>query len=196
VGVAAEVAQVLNAELDIALVRKLGVPGREELAFGAIATGNVRILNHEILQQFGMDRRTVEQITERAKVELLRRERLLREGRPPIPVHGRHVILIDDGLATGASMLAAARALWPQGAKSVTVAVPVASRQAFSEFQHEVNRILCAAMPEPFGAVGRWYVDFAQVSDEEVRMHLEQATHRVHSHPSRFRKHHSVFKAG
>jgi predicted phosphoribosyltransferase len=172
-----EVARALPAELDVFLVRKLGVPGEEELAIGAIASGGIRVLNQELIDYLRVPEVLVEQLTVREQQELERRERLYREGRPPIPVRNRTVVLVDDGLATGASMLAASRALRPQGASRIIAGVPVAARQTCEELSKEIDEMVCAATPHPFAAVGIWYEDFSQTTDEEVRELLEQAAH-------------------
>jgi putative phosphoribosyl transferase len=179
VPVAFEVARALNAELDIFLVRKLGVPGEEELALGAIASGGVRVLNKELIGYMQVPGEVVEEVTRREQHELERREQMYRKGRPPAPIAGRTVVLIDDGLATGASMLAASRALRPLGSARIIVAVPVASRHTCDDFRREVDEIICLATPHPFGAVGIWYEDFAQISDEQVRILLEEARGRL-----------------
>jgi putative phosphoribosyl transferase len=170
-----EVAQTLNADLDIFLVRKLGVPGHEELAMGAIASGGTRVLNDALIQQLRLSPSTIEAIATRERQELARREALYREGRPPILLQGRTVILVDDGLATGATMLAAARALREQKPRRITVAVPVASEYACDEFRAHVDEVICAFTPEPFYSVGVWYEDFSQTSDMEVRELLQRA---------------------
>ena len=172
-----EVAQTLHAELDIFLVRKLGVPGHEELAMGAIASGGVRVLNDALIRQLRLPPAIIETIAEREQRELARRETLYREGRPPVPVEGRPAILVDDGLATGATMLAAARALRQQNPQRIIVAVPVSSADACEEFRAHVDEVICAFTPEPFYAVGVWYEDFSQTSDAEVRELLERAAH-------------------
>lgn len=170
-----EAARALQAQMDLFLVRKLGAPGEEELAVGAIASGGVRVLNHELISYLRIAQEVIDQVTAREQAVLEAREKLYREGRPPIPISGRSVVLIDDGLATGASMLAAARALRPSGARKVTIAVPVAPRQSCDELQREADQVICLATPHPFGAVGIWYEDFAQVTDSEVRRLLEEA---------------------
>ena len=170
-----EVARALGAPLDVFLVRKLGMPGEEELAIGAIASGGVRVLNRDLIRYLRVSASTLEEITAREQVELERRERSYREGRPPLEVKGRTIVLVDDGLATGASMLAAARALRQRRARRIFIAVPVAARQTCEDFRKEVDEIICVATPEPFNAVGVWYQDFSQTSDEDVRNLLEQA---------------------
>jgi len=172
-----EVAQTLHAELDVFLVRKLGVPGHEELAMGAIASGDVRVLNQGVIDQMGIPPAVIDRITSREWQEIERRERLYREGRPALPTKGRTVILVDDGLATGASMLAAVRALRAREPERIIVAVPVASEDACVEFERHADAIVCAATPEPFYAVGAWYADFSQTTDDEVRELLERAAH-------------------
>lgn len=179
VPVAFEVARALHAELDVFLVRKLGMPGEEELALGAIASGGVRVLNKELIGYMRVPDDVLEEVTSREQHELERREQMYRKGRAPASVAGRTVVLIDDGLATGASMLAASRALRPQGAARIVVAVPVASRQTCDDFRREVDEIICLATPHPFGAVGIWYEDFAQISDQQVRILLEEERGRL-----------------
>lgn len=172
-----EVARALHSDLDVFLVRKLGLPGEEELALGAIASGGVRVLNRDLIDYFRVPESVIEEATAREQQVLGSRERVYREGRSPIPVAGRTVVLVDDGLATGASMLAAARALRPLGARSIIIAVPLGARATCEELAPEADRVVCAAQPHPFGAVGIWYEDFAQVSDGEVRKLLETAAH-------------------
>jgi putative phosphoribosyl transferase len=170
-----EVAKELNAPLDVFIVRKLGVPGHEELAMGAIASGGVRLLNQRVFEMFRIPEDLIEIITRTEQRELERQEREYREGRPPLDVQGRTVILVDDGLATGASMHVAVAALKEKQPAHVVVAVPVAAQETCSEFQGEVDRVVCAVTPEPFWSVGQWYDDFSQVSDEEVRDLLRRA---------------------
>jgi putative phosphoribosyl transferase len=175
VPVAHEVAKELNAPMDVFIVRKLGVPGHEELAMGAIASGSVRLLNQNVVEMFGIPQDLIEMITEKEQRELERQEREYREGRPPLDVQGRTVILVDDGLATGASMHVAVAALKQKNPAHIVVAVPVASEETCSEFEGEVDQVVCALTPEEFWAVGEWYEDFSQVGDEEVRELLRRA---------------------
>ncbi|HEX4749015.1 MAG TPA: phosphoribosyltransferase [Bryobacteraceae bacterium] len=181
VPVASEVARVLHAELDVFLVRKLGLPGQEELAIGAIASGGVRVLNESVIEELQLAPKLIEHIAKREEQELKRREQLYRNGRPARPVHGRAVMLVDDGLATGASLKAAARAIRLQGPRRVIAAVPVAAKETCDEFRTEIDEMICAYTPQPFLAVGMWYEDFSQTTDEEVQRILEQA---VAQHPS------------
>lgn len=174
-----EVARALRAELDIFLVRKLGVPGHEELAVGAVASGGIRILNAALIKDFHLSREIIEQITTREHRELERREALYRAGSAAIPVRGRTIILTDDGLATGASMKAASKAVRAEGPHRLIVAVPVAARQTCDELRGDVDEVICAETPEPFMAVGSWYDDFRQTTDEEVKMLLEKAAGRT-----------------
>jgi putative phosphoribosyl transferase len=177
VPVAFEVARELRAILDVFLVRKLGMPGQEELALGAIASGGMRVLNRELIDYLQIPESVVEQVSERERAELERREQLYREGRPMVAVKGQTVILVDDGLATGASMMAATRALRQQSPARMVIAVPVAARQTCEELGREVDEIICLATPRNLGAVGMWYHDFSQITDEDVRRLLEQAAH-------------------
>jgi erythromycin esterase-like protein/adenine/guanine phosphoribosyltransferase-like PRPP-binding protein len=174
VPVAYEVARALGAPLDVFVVRKLGIPGYEELAMGAVATGGVRVLNQPLVEQLGMPEYLIDYVTEQEREELKRRERLYR-GRLPAPdVRDRTVILIDDGLATGATMQAAIKALRQQNPARIVVAVPVASRETCEEMRALADDVICALTPEPFHAVGLWYEDFAQTTDDEVRELLAQ----------------------
>jgi putative phosphoribosyl transferase len=166
--VAFEVAQALNAPLDVFVVRKLGVPGHDELAMGAIATGGVRVLNDDVVGYLGLSDAAIDRVMEKEKRELERRERIYRGDRTPPNVQGRTVILVDDGLATGSTMRAAVAALRKQQPSHIVVAVPVASPEACAELGSEVDEIVCAATPRPFLGVGRWYRDFSQTTDEEV----------------------------
>ncbi len=158
------------------------MPGEEELAVGAIASGGTRVLNRELIRYLRVPDSVIEELTAREQQELERREQSYREGRAAISVEGRTIVLVDDGLATGASMLAAARALRPRGSRRLIVAVPVAARQTCDEFRSEVDEIICLATPHPFGAVGIWYEDFSQTSDEDVRRLLE-AARQAHQTP-------------
>lgn len=173
-----EVAIALKAKLDVFVVRKLGAPGHEELAMGAIATGGVRVINTEVVDALHVAPAEIEEIALREAEELNRRERLYRGDRPPQPVAGKSVILADDGLATGYSMRAAVVAVQQQGPKAVMVAVPVGARQTCEEMGMEADAVFCLRMPEKFVAVGQWYRNFAQTSDEEVRVLLERAAQR------------------
>ena len=176
VPVAHEVAQALNAPLDVFLVRKLGVPGHEELAMGAIATGGVRVVNEEIISYLGIPDEVIDSIAAIEQRELERREQAYRDDRPAPDVKDRVVILIDDGLATGSTMRAAAASLRLQKPARIVVAVPVSSPQTCEEFRSEVDEIVCAVTPQHFQGVGLWYDNFSQISDEEVRELLEHAT--------------------
>jgi putative phosphoribosyl transferase len=175
VPVAYEVARALGVPLDIFLVRKLGLPGQEELAMGAIATGGVRVLNEEVVRYLRIPGEVIDRVAAREQQELLRRERAYRDDRPEPDVSGRTVILIDDGLATGSTMRAAVAALKQQGPARIVVAVPTAAPQTCDEFRDEVDEIVCATTPEPFMGVGQWYEDFSQTTDEEVRDLLRRA---------------------
>jgi predicted phosphoribosyltransferase len=175
VPVAFEAARALRAPLDVFLVRKLGVPGYEEQAFGAIASGGVRVLDSEVVRRANVSEAAVITATHRELDELKRREEVYRHGRPMPPVAGRTVILIDDGLATGASMRAAVQALRMLGPAEIVVAVPVAPEAACRELAYVADDVVCAATPRSFRNVGEWYDDFSQVSDDEVVRLLEEA---------------------
>jgi putative phosphoribosyl transferase len=164
-----EVAKELGAPLDVFLVRKLGVPGHEELAMGAIATGGVLVLDERVLRWLGINEDQIQKTLARELDELRRREATYRDGRPLPDLKGKTVILVDDGLATGASMQAAAGAVRRREPARIVVAVPVASRATCDRFRDEVDEVVCAVTPEPFYAVGNWYEDFSQTSDDEVR---------------------------
>jgi putative phosphoribosyl transferase len=170
-----EVAQALRAPLDVFIVRKLGVPGHDELAMGAIATGGVRVLNDDVVISLELEPEIIDAVAVREEKELVRRERLYRGARPVPDVHGRTVILIDDGLATGSTMRAAVAALRKQRPARIVVAVPVAAPETCEEFKTEVDEVVCAATPRMFNGVGRWYEDFSQTTDEEVHELLAQA---------------------
>jgi len=170
-----EVARALGAPLDVFLVRKLGLPGQEELAMGAIASGGVRLINEDVVRAYGVSAVEIEATAATEQRELERRERSYRDGRPLPPLSGRTVIVIDDGLATGATMQAAVMALRADAPARVVVAVPVAAEEACNELGEMVDEIICAEMPEPFYAVGIWYEDFAQTTDEDVHELLNAA---------------------
>jgi predicted phosphoribosyltransferase len=176
--VAYAVALALGAPLDVLVVRKLGVPGHEELAMGAIASGGTRVLNHEVLRQLGIAPSTVEMVAAREWRELAQREVAYRDGRPAAEVAWRTVLVIDDGLATGSTMRAAVVALRQRAPARIVVAVPVAAPSTCAGLRPEVDELICAATPEPFAAVGLWYVDFRPVGDREVRELLARATER------------------
>jgi predicted phosphoribosyltransferase len=175
VPVAYEVAIALSLPLDIFLVRKLGVPGREELAFGAIASGGIRVLNPDVVRMLGIPDEVINFVITRQLEELKRREKLYRGNRPSAELRDRTVILIDDGLATGASMRAAVAGLRARHPARIVIAVPTAAPQTCDAFRSEVDEVVCAITPEVFYGVGRWYDDFSQVIDEEVRVLLEEA---------------------
>ena len=175
--VAFEVAQALDAPLDIFLVRKLGLPGQEELAMGAIASGGVTVLNSEVVDLLGVPSHVIDAVAAREQRELERRERLYRDDRLPLDVRGKTVILVDDGLATGATMRAAVNALREHQPAQIIVAVPIAAPETCDALRAEVDKIVCAITPEPFYAVGLWYENFMQTSDDEVRDLLARAAH-------------------
>ena len=175
VPVAFEVASALSAPLDIFVVRKLGVPGHPELAMGAIASGGVRVLNEGVVRQLGIGQDVIEAVAADEEQELKRREQTYRGGHDRQTVAGRTVILVDDGLATGSTMRAAVVALRKQHPEKIVVAVPVAAAETCNELQKEVDVVVCAETPEPFFAVGAWYQDFSQTSDDEVHELLERS---------------------
>ncbi|GCE49367.1 putative phosphoribosyltransferase [Thermosporothrix hazakensis] len=179
VPVAYEVARALHAPLDVFLVRKLGAPGHEELAMGAIASGGIRVLNAGVIGTLGIPENTIEQATEREQRELERRTQEYRDNRPMPVLRGKTVILIDDGLATGATMRAAVRAVRQKQPQRVVVAVPVAAPSTCAELAEEVDEMVCVRRPEPFFGVGLWYENFAQTSDDEVRALLTRATKEI-----------------
>lgn len=174
VPVAAEVAQRLRAPLDVLLVRKLGVPGHEELAMGAIASGGVRVFNEDLLARLNIDPAGVEQVQQDELRELQRRERLYRGDRPLPVLEGREVVLVDDGLATGASMRAALMALRQYRPRRIIVAVPVAPPETVAELEGEADQVICLLTPDAFFSVGAWYDDFTQTTDDEVRALLQR----------------------
>jgi putative phosphoribosyl transferase len=174
-----EVADSLGADLDVFLVRKLGTPGHSEQAMGAIASGGVKVLNDDVVRAYGIPQSAIEAVAREEQVELERREREYRGGRPVVDLRGRIVILVDDGLATGSSMRAAVQAVRQRGPSRIVVAVPVAARSTCTEFETLVDEIVCARTPEPFFAVGLWYADFTQTTDDEVRI-LLRSRHDAH----------------
>jgi len=179
VPVAYEVAKRLGVPLDVFIVRKLGVPGFEELAVGAIASGGVRVLNQDVMRALPNAEATIESITARETAELERREQSYRAGRPAPELQDRIVILVDDGLATGATMRAAVKALRQRGAAKIVVAVPVGPPDTCREFEGEADETICASVPEFFQAVGQYYEDFSQTSDDEVRELLARAAQEL-----------------
>jgi putative phosphoribosyl transferase len=180
-----EVARALHAPLDVMLVRKLGVPGHEELAMGAIASGGVRVLSDDIVRALGIPDWSIAAVAANEEKELARREHAYREGRPAADVRGRTVILVDDGLATGSTMRAAAAALKAQHPERLVIAVPVAPRETCESLQQEADDVVCALAPEPFYAVGNWYEDFSQTTDDEVRELLRRAAEAPEEVPRR-----------
>jgi putative phosphoribosyl transferase len=170
-----EVARALNAELDVFLVRKLGLPGHEELAMGAIASGGIRVINRHLVEALGVSEDEIEAVAQEEERELVRRERLYRGNRPPPRIQGRTVILVDDGLATGSTMRAAVEALRQQHPAKLVVAVPIAESSTCEDLAQEVDEIVCAVTPEPFIGVGLWYEDFSQTTDQEVEDLLQRA---------------------
>ena len=176
VPVAYEVALALNAPLDIFTVRKLGLPGHEELAMGAIASGGARVINQDVVRTFSIPQGVVEAVAKQELKELERRERACRGDREMREIHDRTAILIDDGLATGASMQAALMGLRARDPARIVVAVPTAPLETCEAFQQLVDEMICTTTPEPFYGVGQWYEDFSQVTDEQVQTLLEQAS--------------------
>lgn len=178
VPVAFEVAQALSTPLDVFVVRKLGVPGHEELAMGAIASGGTRVMNRDVILGTGIGNEMIDRVAAREREELHRREQVYRDDRPALGIEGKTVILVDDGLATGASMWAAVVALRQLDPEQVIVAVPTAPPETCAEFEDEVDLLVCGITSEDFGGVGRWYQDFSQTTDEQVRNLLQQAAQR------------------
>lgn len=173
--VALPIAQALGLPLDVLVVRKLGVPGQPEYAMGAIASGGLQVLNEDVLRELDISSATVDTVARAERQELARREQLYRGRRPPPAIAGRSVIVVDDGLATGATMRAAVRALRTQGPARIVVAVPVAAADTAEALRGEADAVITVATPEPFIAVGRWYREFEQVEDAEVRRVLAEA---------------------
>lgn len=173
-----EVAQALHVPLDVFIVRKLGVPGHEELAMGAIAMGGVIVLNNEVVNTLRIPRQVIDAVAAREEQELQRREQLYRDDRPLPAVKGKTVILVDDGLATGSTMRAAIEALKQEHPAHIVVATPVAALPTCEQLSELVSKVICAQTPEPFYGVGYWYQDFSQTSDQEVHNLLAQAHHQ------------------
>jgi putative phosphoribosyl transferase len=182
VPVAFEVARALKAPLDILVLRKLGVPGHEELGFGAIASGGIRALNPEIVEALRLSPLDIETVTNREVKELKRRERAYRGDRPALDVRGRTVILVDDGIATGSGMRAAVNALRQMNPARIVIAVPVAPASTCDHLRQEVDDLVCLATPEPFYGVGQFYFNFSQVSDQEVNELLDHAARKIRKH--------------
>ena len=184
VPVAFEVARALHAPLDVAVVRKLGVPGHVELAMGAVAWNGVRVLNEDVVHHLHICREAIERATERELEEVRRREILFRQGAAPIDLRGTIAILVDDGLATGATMRAAVRAVQQESPAHIVVAVPVGAKATCASLEPLVDEVVCLFAPHSFSAVGLWYRDFEQTTDEDVRALLDRASarHRHHTH--------------
>jgi predicted phosphoribosyltransferase len=183
VPVAFPVAEALDAPLDLFLVRKLGTPGHRELAMGAIASGGVRVLNDEVVKAYGIPPEAIDAVAREEEQELLRREAAYREGRDGAPLEGRVIILVDDGLATGSTMMAAVKAVRQQAPARVIVAVPVGARDTCEALAAVADEVVCVRMPEPFSAVGQWYLNFDQTSDDEVRQLLSARVRTATPHP-------------
>jgi len=179
VPVAFEIAMAIDAPLDVFVVRKLGLPGHEEFGIGAIASGGVRVVDESVLRAYGVDAEMLNQITERERRELRRREHLYRDDRPFPSVADRVVILVDDGLATGSTMRAAVAALRAENPREIVVAVPVGAPETCAAMARLADEVVCLATPEPFYAVGLWYEDFEQTDDDEVHDLLERAAARA-----------------
>jgi putative phosphoribosyl transferase len=178
VPVAAEVAKRLNAPLDVFVVRKLGLPGHPELAMGAIASGGMRVFNGEVVNALRISDEVVDAVSGEELIELQRREKAYRAGLPPLELEGKTVIVVDDGIATGSTMLAAVSALRQLNAARIVVAAPVIAASTYREMQRAADEVAAVMLPESFYAVGLWYQDFSQTSDEEVRKLLAQAARR------------------
>lgn len=192
VPVAYEIARALNVPMDVFLVRKLGVPIYEELAMGAIASGGVRVLNPDVVRKLGITEDMIESVAQDEERELNRREAHYRGDRPALNLEHKTVILVDDGLATGASMRAAVEALKQLHPRKIVVSVPVGAAETCAQFEREVNEMVCGLAPEDFVAVGRWYADFRQTTDEEVidllnnLAHRQKVQHMVEEHPEKY----------
>lgn len=174
--VAFEVAKELNAPLDVFIVRKLGVPGHQELAMGAIASGGVRVLNKEVVRELGLSEKDIEKVAERERQELKHREITYRGQRPGVNLQGKIAVLIDDGIATGASMRAAVKGLRQHDPAKIIVAVPTAPAETCQAFENLADEVVCLETPRPFGGVGAWFKSFSQTTNDEVRNLLEQAS--------------------
>lgn len=181
VPVALEVAKAIHAPMDVFLVRKLGAPGQEELAMGAVASGGVRVLNWSVVQNLRVSEAEIDAVTAEEQKELERREAAYRGDRPLPQISGKTVILVDDGIATGATMRAAVQAVRAQHPARVIVAVPTAAEHTCDQLRSEVDEIVCATMPYPFEAIGLWYEDFPQLSDDDVRRLLEAYAYNTSS---------------
>ncbi|MGA7614975.1 MAG: phosphoribosyltransferase [Thermoanaerobaculia bacterium] len=168
-----EIARSLGVRLEVFLVRKLGVPGQEELAMGAIASGAVRVLSSDLVAALGISAEMIESVARREEAELTRREKAYRGDREPVQIEGKVTVLVDDGLATGSSMRAAVRAVRKLAPSRIVVAVPVGAPSTCSDLREEADEVVCAYTPEPFQAVGLWYEDFTQTTDAEVRELLD-----------------------
>lgn len=179
VPVAYEVARALHVPLDVFIVRKLGLPGREELAIGALASGGIRVLNHDVIRVLNVPDEVINLVAQREQQELQRREQLYRGERSMSEIANRTVILIDDGLATGASMRAAVAGVRTRHPDRIVIAVPTAAREVCDAFQFRVDEMVCLMTPEPFEGVGKWYADFRQISDQEVRNLLEEVNRQL-----------------
>lgn len=182
VPVALEVARAIGAPLDVFIVRKLGVPSQPELAMGAIASGGVKVLNESVLADLDISEKEIAAVADREAAELTRRERSYRDNRPPVELRGRVVILVDDGLATGSTMRAAIAAVRQRGAGRVVVAVPVGAKDTCEELGREVDELICPLQPEMLFAIGQWYEDFSQTTDNEVRECLATAAREDFAH--------------
>lgn len=178
VPVAYEVAIAIGAPLDVSTVRKLGVPGQKEFAMGAIGNDGSCVLNYDVIEMLEISRRTVDDVADRERRELERRDHLYRDSRPYPELEGKIVILVDDGIATGASMIVAVRALRHEAPAKIVVAVPVAPLDTSAAIRAHASEVICYETPAPFGGVGAWYEDFSQVTDDEVRALLKQASLR------------------
>jgi putative phosphoribosyl transferase len=178
VPVAYEIARALDAPLDVFVVRKLGMPGHEELAIGAIAPGGVQVVDQSLARSYGITSEILDRIAAREQIELDRRERLYRGDRSPLELAGRTIILVDDGLATGSTMRAAVIAVRSKRPREIVVAVPVGAPETCAALEREGARVVCLTTPEPFYAVGLWYEDFSQTSDDEVHDLLERSAER------------------